>query len=150
MFRHRRQLRQWAARVLLLWLFGMGVGVANGCLAAGGPTAAHGAAVVEAHPHAAGTAGDGHQHASHAPHPADCDHQGAPAKRNCQDFCDKTTMSIPPLKSALDHAEGPALAPREIAMACPHAASTDDRTWEPRRDGALAPPITIAFLRLAL
>jgi hypothetical protein len=155
MFHHRRQLRRWAARVLMLWLFGIGAGVANGCLAAGGamsggPTAAHAAAVVGAHPHAAGTAGDGHHQALQAPYPAECDHQGTPAKRNCQDFCDKTSMSIPPLKAALDHADGPALAPREIAMAGAYGASTFDRSRAARRDGAPAPPITIAFLRLAL
>ena len=124
---------------MLLWLFGIGAGVANGCLAAGG------AAPCEGHRQAAGQ-----DQGSPSEHSDGVDHPNAPAKTNCQDFCDKSSMSIPPLKAALDHAEGPALAPREIAMACAYMASTCDRSWEPRRDGARAPPITIAFLRLAL
>ena len=34
MFRRPQQLRRWALRVVLVWLFGIGLGVANACLAA--------------------------------------------------------------------------------------------------------------------
>lgn len=32
MFRHRHQLRRWAGRVLLVWLFGIATGVAHASL----------------------------------------------------------------------------------------------------------------------
>jgi hypothetical protein len=32
MFRHRQQRRRWAAMALLLWLFGVGTGLAHACL----------------------------------------------------------------------------------------------------------------------
>ena len=130
MFRHRRQLRHWAARMLLLWLFGLGAGVANGCLASRGDVPC-----------------EGHRQAEHS---IAVDHPQAPAKTNCQDFCEKSSISVPSLKTALDDAGGPALRPRPIAVARLSIAPTVDRSWGPRRDGARPPPIAIAFLRLTL
>jgi hypothetical protein len=153
MFRHRQQLRQWAARVLLLWLFGVGAGIANACITTA-PAAAvtsHIAAVVDVDREAAI-----HDHAQPASfglpgQSTDATtHLGNLSKANCQDFCDKATVSIPPLKSALDDIQShsviamtampvlhiPALAPVKLRM--------------PRRDGVQALPISIAFMRLAL
>jgi len=43
MFRHRHQLRRWAARALIVWLFGVVAGVANACMAptVGPPAGSH-------------------------------------------------------------------------------------------------------------
>ena len=133
MFHHRSQLRRWAARVLLLWLFGIGTGVANACL---GPSLADSGA----HP-------TGHSSAAYEPP----DREGPFGKSNCQDFCEKSTVSIPPLKSALDNVQGPALLPGAVVVILPVPAFSPDELLLPLRDGGLAPvPITIAFLRLAL
>jgi hypothetical protein len=137
MFRHRQQLRRWAARVLLLWLFGVGAGVANACLATGHPAAAHG--------HARSDAVGAPLQEADAPTPV-----GNLAKANCQDFCDKATVSIPPLKSALDDTQShPAIATTALTV-LPMPAFAPRPLWVPRRDGAQAPPIPIVFLRLAL
>ena len=147
MFHHRSQLRRWAAQVLLLWLFGIGTGVANACL---GPSLADSGA----HP-------GGHSSASQATHgdtaalPGVADErpdgEGSLAKSNCQDFCEKSTVSIPPLKSALDNVQGQALHPGAVVVILPVPAFSPDELLLPRRDGGLAPvPIRTAFLRLAL
>lgn len=156
MFRHRRQLRQWAAGVLLLWLFGVGVGVANACLTTGQTApvagmAGHLVAVVQAHHDLAS-----HDHASaesavlpsHTPDGQR--HQGNLAKSNCKDFCDKATVSIPPLKSALDDVQSHAVITTAAVTILPMPAFAPMQLWVSRRDGVLAPPIPIAFLRLAL
>lgn len=156
MFRHRRQLRQWAARVLLLWLFGMGAGVANACLTTGqtaavAAMAGHIVSAVEIHHDAAPR---GHAQADGAvlpSHTADGQgNQGDPAKSNCQDFCDKATVSIPPLKSALDDVQSHAAIVMTAMTVLPMPAFAPVKLRVPRRDGVLAPPIPIAFLRLAL
>ena len=133
MFHHRSQLRRWAARVLLLWLFGVGTGVANACL---GPSLADSGAHPTGHPSAA------------YEHP---DREGPFGKSNCQDFCEKSTVSIPPLKSALDNVQAHALLPGAIVVILPVPAFSPDELLLPLRDGGLAPvPIRTAFLRLAL
>jgi hypothetical protein len=139
---HRQRLRRWAARVLLLWLFGVGAGVANACLVAGsggsdGSAAAHHTHVGAAHHHAA--AGEG----AH-------DQDTAPAVSNCQDFCDKASVSLPSLKPAPGDVQGQAwlVSAVPVVLAAPVLASA--QPWLPRRDGLRAPPIPIAFLRLAL
>ena len=133
MFRHRSQLRRWAAQVLLLWLFGIGAGLANACFAAG---------VAQPQGHC-----DAMRAAQGVPHAG---HESAPAKTNCQDFCEKSTISIPPLKLALDHADAGAVSFPMVAVLFTAAVAEPAERWVPRPDGGLAPPITIAFLRLAL
>ena len=155
MFHYRRQVRRWAARVLLLWLFGIGAGLAHACLAANGaqpagrgvayPVAAH---ITDAD--AAEAPSDAHHASQEVLHPGSPCHDEAPGKTNCQDFCDKSSMSIPPLKLALDHADASALPPPAAAMLCAVPVAEPASWWVPRRDGGLAPPIPIAFLRLAL
>jgi hypothetical protein len=155
MFRHRRQLRRWAARMLVLWLFGVGVGMANACLAPhavglpDGPVRTSAAAEVS-HPGA-----DADRHAlhpgSHHSHDAQgADHDGPTASPNCQDFCDKVAVSMPPLKSALDQLQGHALPASAASTAAPVAPVLWVQPRMPRRHGAWAPPIPISFLRLAL
>jgi hypothetical protein len=156
MFRHRQQLRRWAARVLVLWLFGLGAGIANACITTGqvAPVAAVASqlvAVVDAH-HDAVT----HDHAQadsvglpsrSADAPA---HHGSLSKANCQDFCDKATVSIPPQKSALDDIQSHAVFAMTAVTVLPIPAFAPAQLRVPRRDGVQAPPILIAFLRLAL
>ena len=155
MFCYRRQLRRWAARVLLLWLFGIGAGFTNACVAANmaelsGQGSMHAFAAHATNEEAVAAPGDAH-HASHgAQHHGGMGHDEAPGKTNCQDFCDKSTISIPPLKLALDHSDAGALPPPTVAIFCAVPVSELVQWWVPRRDGDLAPPITITFLRLAL
>jgi hypothetical protein len=77
-------------------------------------------------------------------------HNEGPGNPNCQDFCDKSAISIPPLKSALDLAQADALLLPVVAILYSVAACEPVQWWLPRRDGGLAPPITITLLRLAL
>lgn len=156
MFRHRQELRQWAARVLVLWLFGIGAGIANACITTGqvAPVAAvasHRVAVVEAH-HDVVT--HGHAQADGAGLPSQTDdaptHLGNLSKANCQDFCNKAAVSIPPLKSALDDIQAHAAIAATAVTVLPMPAFASVQRWVPRRDGVQAPPILFAFLRLAL
>ena len=143
MFRHRQQLRRWAARVLLLWLFGVGASVAHACLTP--------SLLQFGQPSAAASALAHHQISSPEQAHEGCHgHEGPKLKSNCADFCDKASVSIPPLKSALDDVQGHALQFPAVALAHPAAAHVPVQLQVPRRDGAWAPPILIAFLRLAL
>lgn len=162
MFRHRQPLRRWAAFVLLLWLFGVGAGVANACLlpsafgwpGPGAASSAQGQTVM----HRVHTSADAAPHGSaHALHEAghdigrDIGHDQPTAKSNCQDFCEKSSVSIAPLKSALDDAQGHALSQVATVFARPVPALASDQGWVPGRHGVRAPPPTpIAFLRLTL
>jgi len=139
---HRQRLRRWAARVLLLWLFGVGTGVANACMvpASGGLNghgALHHAQASVAHHHPAATAG------AH-------DHDAAPAVSNCQDFCDKASVSLPSLKAAPGDVQGQAWLVSAVPLMLAAPVFAPAQPWMPRRDGLRAPPIPIAFLRLAL
>ena len=153
MFHHRQQLRRWAARTLLVWLFGIASGIAQACLTPSPmePGAQRYEPAVEVEHGKAAAAGDGLHHESHpAQHEGFLGHADAPVKSNCQDFCEKSALAIPPLKSALDKVQGHALPPPGVAMACPAPAAASVQTLTPRHDGALAPPIRLCFLRLAL
>lgn len=141
MFRPRHQLRQWAACVLLLWLCGLGVGVANACLSP--------AAMQPGDAGATRVAAQGlHGLASLPCHHADpADDPASPVKSNCQDFCEKASVSMLP-KSALDAAHGAALPCIVAAIVLPMPAFAPALEWVPRREGVPAPPIPIAFVRL--
>jgi hypothetical protein len=142
MFRHRQQLRRWAAAVMLLLLFGLGAGVANACVVGTLAAAGH----REGPAHASGPL--------HHAHPADAQAgQDAPAPLagvHCQDFCAKAALSILPLKSALDDVHAAALITKAPAAVLPVPAFAAAPAWPLRRDGAPAPRILITFLRLAL
>ena len=156
MFIYRRQLRLWAARVLLMWLFGLGMSVANACLTTGqtepvAATASRLVAVAEAlddlafHDHAAADGGFLQSHGTDAPA-----HHGSLAKTNCQDFCSKAPVSIPPLKSALDDIQSYAVIATAAVTVVRMPALAPVQLWLPRRDVGWNRSIPIAFLRLAL
>lgn len=154
MFHRPQQLRRWALRVLLVWLFGIGLGVANACLAAqqfaGGDEAFQ--AVADA------------QAADDAAAPADCEHhsvavldqswhdqQDSSPKSNCESFCERAGVTIPPQKSVLDNYQFHALPlPMVAALVVPASVDVSAHVGVARRDGARPLPIPIAFLRLAL
>jgi hypothetical protein len=154
MLRHRRHLHRWAALVLFLWVFGIGASFANACLAAkpavsSGAGAAHLATADATDDHAATSSGA--DRVSHdATRQAGATHDEGSGNANCQDFCDKSAISIPPLKSALDLAQADALLPPVAAVLYPVAACEPAQWWVPRRDGGLVAPLTITLLRLAL
>jgi hypothetical protein len=137
MFRHRQQLRRWAVCMLLSWLFGLGASVANACLATGHEAPSHGPAQVR------DAASPSHDDDAHS-------HPGKPAKANCQDFCGKAKLLIPPLKSALDDVQSHAVIATAAVTVLPRPAFAPVQPWVPRRDGVQAPSIPIEFLRLAL
>jgi hypothetical protein len=155
MFRHRQQLRRWAAGTLLVWLFGIATGVAQACLAPspierGGQQSDPATAVGAEHAKAAAPASGIHQASHPVQHEGVVGHDGSLDKSNCQDFCEKSAIAIPPLKSALDKVQGHALPPVAVATLCPLPAAEPAQLSVPRRDGGLAPPIRLAFLRLTL
>jgi hypothetical protein len=138
MFSDRRRLRRWAARVLLVWLFGLAVGVANAC--ALGEAAHH---LADAATTTATDAGLKHQHGNG---------KADPAKVTCLDFCEKSSISAPQLKVV-----GDSLVALGFALPVSHTLSVAGQT-EPTV-GRLAvdsptlpggPPPRIAFQRLAL
>ena len=155
MFRQRRQLRRWATRLLCVWLFGVAAGVANACLGPsleelGGLRSNVGIVMDGAHGKSAAQASDPHHGSQHAKHTDEVDHGRSLSKPNCQEFCDKSTVSIPSLKSALDNVGGQLLAPPSVAIEFPVPDVSLQHPLLRHPDGALAPPIPIAFLRLAL
>lgn len=152
MFRHRRQLDRWACRLLVLWLFGIAVGVANACVVAdramtGAPQWS--AATVAASVMSGVAAGTVHQgaHQPDAGGPGDGSHAGM---ANCQDHCVKSSVSIPPVKAAADAAGGQGLAPAAVVAASLVPDAPQVQRWAPGLESGHAPPIAIAFLRLAL
>ena len=154
MLRNRRHLRRWAALTLVLWVFGIGAGFANACLAAKPAVLADevavGPAAVRATVDHAVASSETARGAHDVTHQVGTAHDEGPGDANCQDFCDKSAISIPPLKSALDLAQADALLPPVAAILYPVAAYEPVQWWLPRRDGGLGPPITITLLRLAL
>lgn len=155
MFRHRQQLRRWAAGVLLLWWFGIGAAVANACLAPVLGEGAHQTGADAGHSglaqhHERSPAGAHHQSAhQHEPDGADASPSSS-ARANCQDFCDKASVSLAPLKSPFDDAQGLAPPSRPAGAVLSLPALRSVQGWVPRRDGVLTPSILVAFLRLAL
>jgi len=144
-FGNRKHLRRWAARVLVVWLFGIATGVVNACLVQVssdlGPAIEH-AGKAEHAQHLGGARASPNQHAQH-------DDEAGAGKANCQDFCEKSAVSAPGLKSPFDSFDvGPA--PVFASVAMPAAKPASVLQPAARFDGRAAPPILIAFLRLAL
>lgn len=155
MFRYRNQLRRWAALVLALLLFGVGAGIAHACLVASTaePGTAESGHAVATYPSAHETAqapADAHHASAAIVHQGTPGDDPAPGKANCQDFCNKSTITIAPLKLALDHADAGALPPPAVTLSAAVAATQPLPCGVLRRDGGAALPITIAFVRLAL
>ncbi|MBN9203575.1 MAG: hypothetical protein J0H28_03670 [Methylibium petroleiphilum] len=138
MFSDRRRLRRWAAQVLLVWLFGLAMGVANAC--ALGEQAHHRS---DAATPVAADAVQKHQHG---------DEQGDLAKVNCLDFCEKSSLGAPQLKVV-----GDGLAGLGFALPVSHtlsvAGQADPTVGRLMIDSPTlpgGPPPRIAFQRLAL
>lgn len=131
---HRNQRRRWAARMLLVWLFGVFAGLAHACVPGSALDHLAPAAVIE---HAAS---HGQQH--------DGSETDDP---NCQEFCALASLAVPSQSTGLDKLELPAIAPGfpppALAPAPPLRLQCVDR---PPGSGAPPIPILIAFLRLAL
>lgn len=135
MFSDRRRLRRWAAQVLLVWLFGLAMGVANAC-ALGEP----------AHHRTDSTAATGIQEHHHG------GERGDAAKVNCLDFCEKSSTGAPKLKVVGDGlaALGLALPVSDTFVACGLSEPSVGRLVvdSPHLPGG--PPPRIAFQRLTL
>lgn len=149
MLLHRQTLRRWAASLALLWLLGVGVGVANACVfteRAGSHAEAvqvHGVFDGAAQASAPGVDDGGHALA------ASDDEPGCQPRVHCVDYCAKTSVAMVPLKLA--PGDFPcAVLPAETAQVVPAP------EWQPvllsveRWCGVRAAPIRIALLRLAL
>ena len=135
MFRDRRRLRLWAAQVLLVWLFGFAMGVANAC-ALGEP----------AHHQADANAATRLQVPHHG------DEQGDADKVKCLEFCEKSSIGAPQLKVVDDGLAllGFALPASDRRSTACLAGATFGRLAvdSPHLPGG--PPPRIAFQRLAL
>ena len=133
MFSDRRSLRRWAAHVLLVWLFGLAMGVANAC-----------------------ALGDSVHHLTEAKAVAEHHHgdeQGDAAKDNCLNFCEKSSVGAPQLKMLDDGlaALGSFALPvsDKLAVSClAEPAVGRLAVNSPQLPGG--PPPRIAFQRLAL
>lgn len=142
--------------MLLVWLFGVVTGVANACWAQSLvlPAGQHPLAVGAR----AAVAGEPAQpecefHCASrqvGPDSDGPDTQDLHAKTVCQTYCDGVGVSISTLKSSVDSTPAPAMAVASFPLALPVAGVAPVHLLMPRRDGGQAPPITIAFLRLAL
>lgn len=135
MFSDRRRLRRWAAQVLLVWLFGLAMGVANAC--ALGESAHHRseAETVTSLPE--------HHHG---------DEQGDAAKVHCLDFCEKSSIGAPQLTVVDDGLTA-------FGFALPVSGILAVSGWTEPSVGQMVvdsphlpggPPPRIAFQRLAL
>lgn len=131
MFSHRKQLHRWAARLLLVWLFGVVAGVANACAMgfSSGAEEAVAAAVPSHH------------------HDADEDDH---AKGNCHDFCRKASVTVPSPQSAPDKVTLAALPLFASIAPAPELPPMVSFWSDMPPDRQSAPPISILFLRLAL
>jgi hypothetical protein len=128
MFGNRKQIRQLAARVLVVWVLGVLATFANACV-----NVEHAAAAPEVH-------------AVQVHHPG---HTPAAAGQACRGFCELSSLSLPTPKPVLDKASmSPHVIPAidVLAVRPPSIASCPSSD----RPHANPPPIPIAFLRLAL
>lgn len=135
MFSNRRDLRRWAAHVLLVWLFGLAMGVANAC-AVGGTThhtdSLDGGRMVNRHHH---------------------DDQDADQGRaNCLDLCEKSSVGAPKLKVA-DESTAVVWLPVLVSgpvgvIKLPEVVPDRQPPDTPHLRGS--PPLRVAYQRLAL
>lgn len=132
---HRHHLRRWAAVVLLAWVFGIVMSVANACAIQ--PSADASAVAAE---HATASA---HHHGSD-------DESDEAAKANCLDFCEESSVAAATWQPLADSANFAWLPAILIALVLPQPRLQAARSFlsPPAHTGA--PPIPIAFLRLAL
>lgn len=141
MFGSRRSLRRWASRVLLLWCFGIAVGVVHACAL---QTADH-------HHDAPPETISAHAATHHGHGGAPEDEEGAQA--NCLDFCDKLSVSTPSCKYTPDVSGS--VQPIALLSGQPAALVDEPARISGRSNGTferrgVGPPLRISLLRLAL
>jgi hypothetical protein len=110
-----------------------------------------GKAEVQAADFAAAPAGCEH-HSVAAPDQSRHDPGDSSPKSNCESFCERAGVTIPPQKSVLDNYQFHVLPlPMVAALVVPASVDVSAHVGGvARRDGARPLPIPIAFLRLAL
>ncbi len=113
-----------------MWLFSLGVGVANACMGKGSDFAAAARRL--------------HCEATQSP-----DSQEPDGRTNCQEFCEKAGITIPLQKSALDDGQAQ-LAMPVAAMAAPVAAAVPTSTCTSSPQHTWPLPVRTVFMRLAL
>ena len=140
MFNNRRRLRRWTAQVLIVWLFGLAMSVANAC------------ALGESVHHRSDAAMMGASYDNDSQKHHHDDEQGDTAKVDCLNFCEKSSIGAPQLKVV-----GDGLAAFGFALPVSHTLSVAGQA-EPTVGRLLVdsptlpggPPPRIAFQRLAL
>lgn len=134
MFSDRRRLRRWAAQALLVWLFGLAMGVANAC------------APGEQARYRSDESADTVQQHQHGTERVDF------AKANCLDFCKKSSIGALQLKVGGDSsgALGFALPVSDALAVVGKAAATVGRLMVDSPTLPGGPPPRIVFQRLAL
>ena len=154
---HRRQIRQMAVGLLMLWVLGLVSGFANACLLAGPSGPAEGGmssspagpvapAVVKASTDAAHHGEVGHQ----GHYDGSRDHVLAASSANCLDFCDKLAGSMPGLGSGDDDGAEHALAMARGAFALVLPLAPTQPVGASRSEGLPVVPDSLAFVRLRL
>jgi hypothetical protein len=139
--------------MLLVWLFGIVVGVANACVAPGPGSSAtgHSRSVSASGSHHCDVMTPGANRAEGVKPGLDTRDDGSSTKSNCQDLCEKSTISIPPQKLVLGGSADLPLLPGAFTVVLAWPLSPAARLCEmSRSDSGDATAITIAFLRLAL
>lgn len=154
MFRHRSQLRRWAAHVLLVWLFGALSGVANACWASSlvQPDGQH-PEWAQQQVSAETSAPECGFHAGARPpaqEAASFQTQDSFSGPTCLTYCDGASVSIPAFKTAIDQPPELPAAAAAFGLAAPQPGRSRVHLLMPHREGGHAPSITIAFLRLTL
>ena len=126
--------------MLLAWVFGIVMSVANACAVRLWVDGAAGA--IAAHASVAG-----HQH-----HGDDHDHDGGQdaAQANCLDFCDALAVAASAWQPTLDAISLAWLPAFLVSLVIPAPLAVRVRSTALPPDSTGAPPIPIAFLRLAL
>lgn len=156
MFRHRNQRRRWAASVAFVWLVALGIGLANACLSSGAGTpvgiSLEGSAAESAQHQKAAAQKEWQGHAGASDHRFDDTggHDSSPEKVNCNDFCDRASISVLRFEPSPDDCQGCAVFPAAVVLLMPATPAQRVATWAPEHMGVAAPPIFIAYLRLAL
>jgi hypothetical protein len=136
---HRRQLRRWTALVLLAWVFGIVMSVANACAVR---LAVDGAGAIVEHASVSGHHHHGDDH--------DQDDGQDAATANCLDFCDALAVATSASQPTLDTASLAWLPAFLISLVIPAPLLVRVRSMALPPNSTGAPPIPIAFLRLAL
>jgi hypothetical protein len=149
MFLQRHNLRRWALRVLMVWVFGVGLGVANACLASFEGVRGAMSAVTNSSSAADDVMPEGCEHRSDAAREQG-DSQTRHEKSNCESFCERASVPAAPQKSMIDDLHGDLLPHSVVTSIAPAPAPAPSRLPVPPPDGPRSLPIPIAFLRLAL